>query len=124
MEERKLWTLKRCLYGLSDAPRARYSKVEEKLTELDGKVSFWHDDVMTEVMKEFKISKKEQGSFKYIGLNIEQTDKAIFVDQMEYVKSFKEINISAERKNKINDALDETEKKQLRSLCGELLWVT
>eukprot|EP00794_Sanderia_malayensis_P000759 gene759-47_t len=77
---------------------------------------------MTEVMNEFKISKKEQGPFKYIGLNIEQTDKAIFVDQMEYVKSFKEINISAERKNKINDALDETEKKQLRSLCGQLLW--
>eukprot|EP00794_Sanderia_malayensis_P021305 gene21305-23382_t len=79
---------------------------------------------MTEVMKEFKISKKEQGAFKYIGLNIEQTDKAIFVDQMEYVKSLKEIDISAERKNMINDALDETEKKQLRSLCGQLLWVT
>eukprot|EP00794_Sanderia_malayensis_P006737 gene6737-7495_t len=34
MEERKLWKLKRCLYGLSDTPRKWYNKVEEKLTEL------------------------------------------------------------------------------------------
>ena len=32
LEEGKLWKLKRCLYGLNDAPREWYNKVEEKLT--------------------------------------------------------------------------------------------
>ena len=129
-EDGIVWKLKRCLYGLNDAPREWYNKVEEKLTDLGGKVSLydqslflwheddqlvgiivahvddftycgtskWHEGVMEEVMKEFKISKRGKGAFKYVGLNIEQTNEAIFVDQALYIKGLKEIQVSPERK--------------------------
>ena len=48
--ERKVWKLKRCLYGLNDAPRAWYDRVKEELCLLGGKTSkfddamfLWHD---------------------------------------------------------------------------------
>ena len=136
--------------------REWYIKVEEKLTDLGGKVSLydqslflwhednqlvgivvahvddftycgtarWHEGVVEEVTREFKISKRGKGAFKYIGLNIEQTDTAVFVDQTQYVKSLKEIEVSPERKKKMIDVLNEQEIKELRSLCGQLLWVT
>ena len=45
-----IWKLKRCLYGLNDAPRAWYKRVEEELLKSGGKTSLydealfmWHD---------------------------------------------------------------------------------
>ena len=45
------WRLKRCIYGLNDAPRKWYDKVQEVLLQLGGKVSvydnalfLWHND--------------------------------------------------------------------------------
>ena len=49
-EEDLIWKLKRCLYGLNDAPRAWYDRVVELLVEFGGKSSLydaavflWHD---------------------------------------------------------------------------------
>lgn len=152
----RVWRLKRCLYGLSDAPREWYNKVEEKLTELGGQVSLydqsmflWHeggklvgivvahvDDftycgtmkwlegVMGEVFNGFKISRSNKGAFKYIGLNIEQAGDKIYVDQSQYIATLEKIEIRADRKKQINDSLTQEEKGILRSVCGQLLWVT
>ena len=152
----KVWRLKRCLYGLSDAPREWYNKVEDKLTELGGQVSMydqsmflWHekgqlvgivvahvddftycgttrwlDGVMGVVFNSFKISSSGKGAFKYIGLNIEQAGDKIYVDQRQYVETLEEIEIRADRKKQINDSLTQEEKGELRSVCGQLLWVT
>ena len=46
------------------------------------------------------------------------------MDQLQYAKSLKGIDISTERRKEINDVLNEKEKKQLRSVCGQLLWMT
>ena len=49
----EVWKLKRCIYGLNDAPRAWYDKVKKVLKDFGGKPSmydnalyFWHDKDM------------------------------------------------------------------------------
>ena len=50
-EEGKVWKLNRCIYGLNDAPREQYNRVENELTIRHGKRSafdnamfLWHDE--------------------------------------------------------------------------------
>ena len=151
-----VWKLKRCLYGLSDAPREWYDRVKEKLMELNGIVCLydnamflwqdscelfgvivlhvddflfcgtlrWHDLVIRELVETFKISKRECGAFRYIGLDIMQTEKGIFVNQNAYVKNLQEIVIDAERKSQIDSQLTRSEKDVLGSVSGKLLWAS
>ena len=155
-KEGNIWCLKRCLYGLADAPREWYDRVCEEMKKLDATVSIydksvfmwhensrlvgllithvddfeycgtfqWQEKVIGNLTNIFKISKKEKGSFKYIGLNIEQDENQIFIDQIPYCNDLKEITLSAERKKQIDDPLTDEEKKKLRSICGQVLWVT
>ena len=44
-EEGKIWQLKRCLYGLSDAPREWYDRVCEEMKKLGGRVSLYDKSV-------------------------------------------------------------------------------
>ena len=114
-EHGTLWRLNRCIYGLNDAPRAWYDRVERKMKCLNGKTSIyddamfmwhdandelvgmlvshvddfvycgtidWHKAVIDEIMKEFKISSQAQGSFKYVGLNVIQTEDAVLVNMV------------------------------------------
>ena len=48
--EDKVWHLRRCIYGLNDAPRSWYNRVKELLLQLGGTISvydnalfLWHD---------------------------------------------------------------------------------
>ena len=155
-ETGKIWCLKRCLYGLADAPREWYDRVCEEMKKMGANISvydksvfMWHEDsklvgvmvthvddfeycgtprwqitVVDNLKKIFKISKNEKGSFKYIGLNIEQDDKQVFIDQIVYCNELKEISLSTERKKQVEEPLTEEEKKKLRSICGQVLWVT
>jgi len=86
--------------------------------------SNWHKDVVQKLVQMFKISKNEKGTFKYLGLNIEQNGSQIFIDQYAYVENLKEIDIQDERKKQLDEKLSEKEMKQLRSVCGQLLWAT
>ena len=72
----------------------------------------------------FKISKRETGSFRYIRLNVVQTAKEISVDQNGYVSSLKPHRLSTERASQKDKELTIKEKSKLRSLSGQLLWVT
>ena len=49
-EAGKVWKLKRCIYGLNDAPRSWYDRIRQELLQLNGKMSeydnalfFWYD---------------------------------------------------------------------------------
>ena len=151
-----IWKLKRCIYGLDDAPRAWYERVEQELVSLGGKSSRyddavflwhgedsltgmivlhvddfvycgtrkWHENVMGSIQRKFKISAKHSGSFKYIGLNVSQTDSEIVVDQRQYVESLKPISLTAERAQQKEEPLTKDEKVSLRSVSGQLLWAT
>ena len=151
-ENGEIWKLKRCLYGLSDAPREWYDRVCSEMKKLGGKVSLydkcvflwhekgrligmitthvddfeyagtpeWQDNVIKKIMEMFKISKKEKGSFKYIGLTIEQNGSEIFVDQNDYCSNLNEVKVHGMS----NEELSTEEKGELRSLCGQVLWAT
>ena len=156
-EEGKIWKLKRCLYGLSDAPREWYNRLSMELKNLGGIISLydksmfiwhnkakeleglisihvddfeycgtsqWHKNVIEKLCIMFKISNQHSGSFKYVGLNIEQNGTEIFVDQQAYIKELTEISIERNRKTHIDDQLTDDEKKILRSVSGQLLWTT
>ena len=156
-EEGTIWKLKRCLYGLSDAPREWYNRLSMELKRLGGMISLyaksmflwhnkseeleglitihvddfeycgtaqWHIDVIDRLCNMFKISNQQTGSFKYVGLNIEQNGNEIFVDQQAYIEELTEISIERNRKTQLDELLTDDEKKTLRSISGQLLWTT
>ena len=156
-EDGKVWKLRRCIYGLNDAPREWYNKVVGELLHLGGKKSsfdntmfMWHDNtgqlkgilvmhvddfvycgtsewlssVIGSLVKTFKISKQEKGSFSYIGLDVVQTNDTVLVDQNSYVDSLKPVKLSTQRKAQKSEVLSSEERKMLRSISGQLLWVT
>ena len=99
-EEGKSWQLKRCFYGLSNAPREWYDRVcEEMGSNLEGLItihvddfkycgmSFWHKNVINNLYRMFKISKKEKDLLSMLdkmvmkySLNIEQNGDEIFIE--------------------------------------------
>ena len=154
-EDDIVWKLKRCIYGLNDAPRAWYERVENELIQLGGKTSMyddamflwhdengkldgilvchvddfiytgsskWHQNVIAELMERFEISSHSQGSFKYVGLNVLQTETEVLVDQHKYVEGLNLIEISSERMKQKDEKLTSEEKAMLRSASGQLLW--
>ena len=58
----------------------------------------------------------------YLGLNIQQNKDGISIDQKHYIDKLEEI---PNPKKKLNEErLSIEEKSQLRSLSGQMLWVT
>ena len=78
----------------------------------------WHKDVIDKLCSMFKISKQQTGSFKYVGLRIEQNREEIFIDQKAYIDELTEIPVDSNRKKQLDKPLTEDEKKTLRSVCG------
>ena len=125
MEEGKIWKLQKCIYGLNDAPRARYNRVEQELLKLGGgKTSMtkqcfrgamkmelfvefrwfvycgtlnWHKNVVEKLICIFKINNREKESFICIGLNFVEMSKEVIVDQSSYIISLKLVELSRER---------------------------
>ena len=152
----KVWKLKRCLYGLNDAPRAWYNKVTEELIKLgavrskvdnamfmwfdEGRlighlvshvddfifagVDRWREEVIGEIRRKFNISSEEQGSFRFLGLNIRQYERTVYVDQRHYIDQLKEIPIDNARKKQTQEELSKEERSSLKSLSGQMIWVT
>jgi transposase InsO family protein len=151
-----IWKLKRCIYGLNDAPRAWYDKVKAEMILLGASVSkydhsffMWHeyekligvlvthvDDftfagtaawetkVIGSIRKKFKISAYHSTSFKYIGLSVEQRNGEIQISQSNYAAQINPIQLATPRKKDINGSLTVEEKKALKALSGQMMWVT
>ena len=83
----------------------------------------WHKLVFVKILKTFRISRLEECSFKYLGLNVNQNGEGIMIDQKQHVKHLTLVNVSTLH-GTMNDALSENEVQLLRSLSGQLLWVT
>ena len=79
--------------------------------------------VIEPLHEEFDIKSMLNGSFEYLGLNIEQRpDKAISVDQLQYLQNFVLIPLQ-KTDHKLNEA-STANFTQFRSLCGKLTWIS
>ena len=84
----------------------------------------WQQDVLNVIKGKFKISAEAESHFMYLGLNVNQGDEEITIDQKHYIEKLQEIPLSAERKKMNDEPATKEEKSNLRSLSGQMLWVT
>ena len=63
-------------------------------------------------------------AFKYLGLNLNQVNKEICIDQAEYITALKPIDSSKERKGDRSSQLDQNELDSLKTVIGQLSWIT
>ena len=82
----------------------------------------WEERVIKSICETFVISSYQQGTFKYVGLNVSQHDDAVYVDQSDYTNKLREIEISAERQKQKDSKLTPDEVSELRTASGQLLW--
>jgi hypothetical protein len=69
----------------------------------------------------FTFGKTELTKFKFTGLNIEQTDSGIYVDQIDYIHNIKPIS-SYRMDAQEDEGLNKAELKSYRGLTGQLNW--
>ena len=70
----------------------------------------------------FKFGKVESNRFKFTGLNIEQQEYTILVDQIDFINGIKPIiSLRAGKKNS-DEKLNKEEMKLYRGLTGQLSW--
>ena len=77
----------------------------------------WHKLVFAKILKTFQISRIEECSFKYLGLNVIQNGEGVMIDQKQYVKSLTPVSVST-LQGTMNNGLSENEVQLLRSLSG------
>ena len=74
------------------------------------------------VKKQFRIGSQDSGAFTYVGLNIQQTDEGIVMNQKSYLKSVQPIEIPNLNKEN-SEILDKRNADNLRSIIGQLNWL-
>lgn len=81
--------------------------------------------VIQKLTEKFQIGKSASGNFRYIGLDVEQNDSGIVVDQQSYVNSDAEsIPLSRLRSFDRDKPLVKDETRELRGLVGKLNWLS
>ena len=153
-EDGSLWLLEKGAYGLIDGSRLFYLELKKTLEtigmkalsgdsafftfhvkgKLLGFVCIHVDDllmagnsefesiVVDQLRKHFKFSKIEKKQFKYLGCDIQKLPSGnISLNQNEYIQNIKEVTVPSGRNScKVNDL----ERKEIRRVVGELLWVS
>ena len=80
--------------------------------------------VIAALKKKFRLSTEVELEFSYTGLDIKQTQSSILVSQLGYCDHISEIEINGTRINQNNLPINDNERKQLRTVCGQLLWIS
>ena len=76
---------------------------------------------LQELAKKFPFGSHKKQNFTFTGLKIEQKpDYSIWVNQSQYVKDITPINLTRERKNQLEDVVNEKERQSLRAVVGSL----
>ena len=85
----------------------------------------FENDIIKNLKKTFKISKESENHFKYLGVEIQQGENAIYVSQTKYrQQKLQEIYIKPERIANKHSPLTESEREELRSVIGKLNWLS
>ena len=149
-----LWKLEKAAYGLIDGSRLFYLELKKKLEslglkvvsgdpalftlhidkELVGIVCVHVDDLFMAgnqlfkpvliqgLAKKFKFSKIEENKFKYLGCRIQKlVNGDITLDQNEYIETVEKVSVPPKRNSSL---VNEEERKEIRRVVGELLWVS
>ena len=72
----------------------------------------------------FEIGVHNSVSFKYLGLELIQNKDNIILEQSKYIKTIDEIKITRTRSQEKECTLTDLERKEIKSKCGKLLWVS
>ena len=79
---------------------------------------------MSKIKEIFRISSHATGTFKFLGLSVNQLKDEIRIDQAAYIASLTQIPVTLARRNQKEIELTREEKSKLRSISGQILWVT
>ena len=153
-QDGKLWLLEKAAYGLIDGSRLFYLELKTRLEkiglrEVSGNTALFtmHDEgkliglvcshvddllmagnqrfkklVSDQILKSFLFSKVEWNKFKYLGCEVTKLDNGdISLNQNKYIQKLEEVHLPSGRNSwKVNEA----ERKTIRKVVGELLWVS
>ena len=87
--------------------------------------SWFIENVIVPLKMQFSIRTEAAGAFEYLGLRVTQNDDfSITIDQNEYIETLQELSIDPARKSAKDEPLHKKEKKALRSLVGQIGWVS
>ena len=153
-QDGKLWLLEKAAYGLVDGSRLFYLELKDRLEKVgmrevsgnsalftmhvDGKpiglVCSHVDDLLMagdsqfkqllsdKILKMFQFSKIEWKKFKYLGCEVEKLDNGdISLNQNEYIQKLGTVDIPTGWNSM---KVSEKERKSIRKVVGELLWVS
>ena len=84
----------------------------------------WINHIVEKVKEHFEPGKVEQDDFLYCGHRIKQDkDGEIILSQDEFAREVQPLVIKPERKRQSDQAVNETERRQIRSYAGKLGWL-
>ena len=81
------------------------------------------DTVIKPLMTKIEVGRTDEGSFKYIGVNIKQYQSGICLNQEDYIRTLCPIELSKGRFNRRYDNLSTLEMEKYRALVGQLNWL-
>ena len=149
-----LWLLEKAAYGLVDGSRLFYLELKAKLEglgmkevssdsglftmHLNGKLigiicshvddlfiagdEIFQAGVVRKLFNLFKFSKVENKKFKYLGCEVEKLENGnITLNQNDYIEKIAEVDLPSRRNS---SKVEETERRIIRRVVGELLWVS
>ena len=80
--------------------------------------------VISKLLSEYKIDSRSSSMFRYIGLEIKQDKKDIILNQANYLNGVHCISVNAKRAASKYDDINEEEMSKLKSLVGQLGWLS
>ena len=86
--------------------------------------TWFQKQVLQKIMKNFKVGDHQSGTFKHLGLMMNQNRNSVKVSQHKYCQEIEPIEIKKHRSCLRDSELTREEKYDLRSLGGQLLWAS
>jgi len=81
-------------------------------------------EVINPLMERITVGSRNSGSFKYIGVNIEQEGGMLKLHQNDYIETLKPVQVPKETSSRRSDQLGEREVEQFQALIGQLNWLS
>ena len=79
--------------------------------------------VIDRICTKFRVGNQMEGNFRYIGVEISQTEDVILLNQHSYVNEMVNVPLHYNRANDKDGMLNKKETKQLREVIGQSNWV-